>query len=67
MWYSVVVSVNNRSLTITKVGRFIMRTRYKIAFAAFAGTCLGAAIITNPHAQASAPAYAVEMAKSQLS
>ena len=36
-----------------------MRTRYKIAFAALAGTCLGAAAIEGLHAQASAPAYAV--------
>jgi uncharacterized protein (DUF1330 family) len=36
-----------------------MRTRYKIAFAALAGTALGAAAIEGLHAQASAPAYAV--------
>jgi uncharacterized protein (DUF1330 family) len=36
-----------------------MRTRYKLAFAALAGTALGAAAIEGLHAQASAPAYAV--------
>jgi uncharacterized protein (DUF1330 family) len=36
-----------------------MRTRYKFAFAALAGTALGAAVIEGLHAQASPPAYAV--------